>query len=76
MILFERHDFECIELSTPGLLDVEIVANAYKETPSMNLPRFVKSLLDKRDTGTYQSFQEFLQMNRLSSYARIVLRKK
>jgi hypothetical protein len=75
-ILFERHGFECIELSTPGLLDIEIVANAYKEDPSINLPRFVKYLLDKRDDDAHQLFQEFLQMNRLSSFARIVLRKK
>ena len=75
-ILFERHGFECIELSTPGLLDVEIVANAYKEDPSIKLPRFVKYLLDKRDVDAHQLFQEFLQMNRLSSFARIVLRKK
>jgi len=75
-ILFERHGFECIELSTPGLLDMEIVANAYREEPSINLPRFVKYILDKRDDDAHQSFQEFLQMNRLSSFARIVLRKK
>ncbi len=67
--LLERHGFECIELSTPGLLDVEIVANAYRQNPSMRLPRFVKYMLDKRDSETYQSFQEFLQRNRLSSFA-------
>lgn len=76
VILFERHGFECIELSTPGLLDIEIVANAYKENPLMDLPRFVKYLLDKRDINAHQSFQQFLQMNRLSSFTRIVLRKK
>ena len=75
-ILFERHGFECLELSTPGLLDIEMVANAYKEDPSLDLPRFVKYLLDNRGSTTHQSFQEFLQMNRLSSSTRIVLRKK
>jgi len=76
LTLFERHGFDCIELSTPGLLDVEIVANAYKENPSLVLPRFVKYLLEKRDINAYRSFQEFLQLNRLSSFTRAVLRKK
>lgn len=76
MLFSERHGFECIELSTPGLLDVEIVANAYKENPSLDLPRFLKYFLDKRDTNAHQSFQEFLQLNRLSSFTRIVVRKK
>jgi len=76
VLLSERHGFDCLELSTPGLLDIEVVANAYKEDPSINLPRFVRYILDNRDPGTLQSFQEFLQLNRLSSFTRMVLRKK
>lgn len=76
MLLFERHGFECIELSTPGLLDIQIVANAYKKDPQLNLPRFVKYLLENRDIDALQSFQEFLQMNRLSSFTRIAAQKK
>lgn len=76
ILLFERHGFDCLELSTPGLLDIEVVANAYKEDPSIDLPRFVRYLLENRDVNTHHSFQEFLQMNRLSSFTRMVLRKK
>jgi len=76
MTLFERHGFECIELSTPGLLDVQIVANAYKENASIEIPRFVRYLIDQRDSDTLQAFQEFLQMNRLSSFTRAVFQKK
>ena len=76
MILFERHSFECIELSTPGLLDVQIVANAYKENASIEIPRFVRYLIDQRGSDTLQTFQEFLQINRLSSFTRAVFQKK
>jgi len=76
MLLFERHGFDCLELSTPGLLDIEVVANAYRENPSLDLPRFVKYMLNNRGSSTLQSFQEFLQLNRLSSFTRMVLRKK
>lgn len=74
--LVERHGFECIELSTPGILDVQIVASALRENPQLELPRFVKYLLTNRDAEAQQSFQEFLQMNRMSSFVRAVLRKK
>lgn len=74
-LLFERHGFECIELSTPGLLDVEIVASALKKNPSLDLPEFIRYLILKRGIDTHQAFQEFLQMNQLSSYVRAVFRK-
>lgn len=75
LTLLERHGFECIELSTPGLLDVQIVAGALKENPDIEAPRFVKYLLSNRDEDAHQSFQEFLQMNRLSSFTRLVFQK-
>ncbi len=74
--LFERHGFECLELSTPGVLDVDIVAKAFKDDPQIPLPRFVRYLLSQKDPQIKKAFQEFLQANRMSSYARILLRKK
>lgn len=74
--LFVRHGFECIEFSTPGILDVEIVAKAVQENPKLNVSRFVKGLLDNPDEEVRRSFQEFLQSARLSSYGRILLRKR
>ena len=74
--LFDRHDFECIELSTPGILDVEIVEKAIQQNPQIEIPRFIEYFLKNRNVETRKSFQDFLQMNLLSSYGRILLRKK
>ncbi len=74
--LFERHDFECLEFSTPGILDVEIVTKALTETPELKLPRFFEYMLKNRNADILKSFQEFLQEGLLSSYGRILIRKK
>lgn len=74
-LLFKKHGFECIELSTPGLLDVDIVVSVLKRDPSLDLPEFIKYFITKRGVETHQAFQEFLQMNQLSSYVRAVFRK-
>lgn len=74
--LFKRHDFECLEFSTPGLLDVELVETAREHNPQLQLSRFTDYLLRSRGAESKSLFQEFLQENLLSSYARIVLRKK
>ena len=74
--LFDRHGFECLEFSTPGILDVEIVANAIKKDPKIKVPRFVRYLLQSRSEPVRRSFQEFLQEGQLSSYGRILIRRK
>ena len=74
--LFQRHKFECLEFSTPGILDVEIVEKAYQENPEIKLPKFVEYLFNKRKSDVKKAFQEFLQANLLSSYGRILIRKK
>lgn len=74
--LFDRHGFECLEFSTPGILDVEIVTNAIKRNPRIKAPRFVKYLIQNRNEAVKRSFQEFLQEGLLSSYGRILIRKK
>jgi len=74
-VLFERHGFRCLEFSTPGILDVEITAAALKEKPDLNLPRFIRYLIQNRKHEARRAFQEFLQSNLLSSYARILLQK-
>ena len=75
-IFFERHGFECLELSTPGILDVEIVAKSLREDQTLKLPKFVEYLLNNRSDEIKRAFQEFLQSSLLSSYGRILLRKK
>ena len=73
--LFSRHGFECLEFSTPGVLDVEIVANAIEQNPQIGLPRFVEYMIKNRSSEAIMAFQEFLQANLLSSYGRILIRK-
>ena len=74
--LFARHEFECLELSTPGIFDVEAVSKALQQNPKIEIPGFVEYLLKNRSKDIRSSFQQFLQAGLLSSYGRIVLRKK
>lgn len=73
--LFSRHGFRCLEFSTPGILDTEIVATAIENDPGLALPRFIKNMLSNREVNTRKSLQKFLQANLLSSYGRILLQK-
>lgn len=73
--LAARHGLECLEVSTPGLLDLEIVERAMRRHPAPSVPRVVEYLVRCRDADVKQAFQEFLQASRLSSYARFVMRK-
>ena len=75
-LLFKRHGFDIIEYSTPGFLDLDIVKNAVRKDPAIELPRFVETILRNGDDQVYHDFQDFLQLSKLSSFVRIVLRKK
>ncbi len=72
--LLERFKFDLLEVSTPGVLDVEIVQAHLAQEPSLPLSRFERSLI-LSDEPTRQAFQSFLQGKGLSSYARVVARK-
>ncbi|MCK5579876.1 MAG: methyltransferase domain-containing protein [Candidatus Omnitrophica bacterium] len=74
--LFERCGFECIEFSTPGILDLEIVEKVANDNPDFELSRFTRGLINNKDENVKRAFQEFLQVNLLSSYGRILIRKK
>lgn len=74
--LFARNGFECLELSTPGVFDVEVVQKAIESDPLQRLPKFIDYLLKNRSREICDSFQKFLQDSLLSSYGRIVLRKR
>ncbi len=73
--LLERNGFELIEVSTPGVLDVEIVASHLKVDPSVPVTGFEKELI-AASPEVRSAFQAFLQENGLSSFARLVARKK
>ena len=74
--LSKRHGFECVEFSTPGVLDVDIVKKAMSEDSGIHVPKFFRYLLEKRDEDVLANFQEFLQSSLLSSYCRMLLVKK
>jgi Zn ribbon nucleic-acid-binding protein len=76
LIFFKRHGFELIEFSTPGMLDLNIVEEAYRRDPSLEIPRFIKMMIDRDDDQLKKDFQTFLQVNKLSSFVRIVTKKK
>lgn len=73
--LAERAGFEILELSTPGQLDVQFLIEAVKSDPSIELPPFIHTLIRQRGELAHQDFQHFLQKHRLSSYARLALRR-
>ncbi len=72
--LAAAHGFECLEFSTPGILDVDIVAAAINENPSIKVSAFIKDLI-LSSPDVRANFQDFLQANMLSSYGRMLLRK-
>ena len=66
--------FEILEFSTPGVLDIPNVIN-HLET--IDDAYFFKYILKQRnDTSLMKSFQDFLQLNRLGTFGRLVLKKQ
>ncbi len=72
--LLKRKGFHLLEVSTPGVLDVEIVRSHLKRDPTLSVSEFEREILES-DGQTQEAFQEFLQQRGLSSFARIVARK-
>lgn len=67
--------WEVLEISTPGMLDVEVVRRSLANEPKQRLPRFVRYLLERRDPSAIEGFVEFLQRNRMTSFARLLARR-
>ena len=66
--------FEILEFSTPSVLDIP---NVIKQLDVINNPEFFKYIFkDREDPEILNSFQDFLQMNRLGTFGRLVLRKQ
>ena len=65
--------FALVEVSTPGVLDVEIVRAHVAQEPSLPLSAFERRLLAS-DQEAQAAFQAFLQQGRLSSFTRIAAR--
>jgi len=67
--------WEVVELSTPGMFDVESVRRAVESEPDAPWPRFVRTLVAGTDEQRRLEFQEYLQRARLASFARLIVRR-
>ena len=66
--------FEVLEFSTPGVLDIP---NVIKQLDQINDEAFLHYIFKQRQEAELAgSFQDFLQLNRLGTFGRLVLRKK
>lgn len=84
--LLETAGFELLEVSTPGQLDVELVARVLDEdqdtgsspsqrTSDSGATRFLRYLLSHRGADARSGLQHFLQQHLLSSHLRVIARK-
>ena len=65
---------ELVDLSTPGRRDVDILANALRDRPELQVSRFSREILAAPES-VRQRFQQFLQDSELSSHVRVVARR-
>ena len=72
--LFRRTGLEDVNIITPGVLDVDIVSNAFKMDPEiLGQHRFFKHIISNATLA--DNFQKFLSDNCLSSHAWVIGRK-
>ena len=67
-LLLNRCGLKEISFTTPGVLDVDIVRNAYKKENDVISNAFLKGLFSADDEITLGNFQEFVTNNNLSSH--------
>ena len=70
-----RFGFSLVEVSTPGVLDVQIVEEHRRRMPELAFSPLERQILSA-SAEARSAFQSFLQEWGLSSFARIVARKK
>jgi len=66
--MFDRAGYVNAVVETPGQLDVELVIKGMRDASDLQIPPFIRTLLEDRDAETLTRFQEFLQASRLSSH--------
>jgi len=74
--IFAAPTWELLELSTPGMFDVEMVRRAIEAEPAAPWPRVVRTLVERTDASGRTALVELLQSLRLTSFARLVARRK
>ena len=73
--LLERIGFEIIEISTPGMLDWDIVEGMIKNE-NVNAGKFWNQLAYKDDEECKMELQNWISKNNLSSHMKILVKKK
>ena len=73
---FTQSAWEIMELSTPGMFDVEMVYRAMQAEPEQQWPRVLRGLIQHADNAGRTSLVELLQSQQLTSFARLVIKKK
>lgn len=74
-LLLERIGFEIIEISTPGMLDWDIVEGMIKNE-NVDAGKFWNLLAYKDDEECKMELQNWISKNNLSSHMRILVKKK
>jgi hypothetical protein len=74
-LLLQNFDFEIMEISTPGQLDVQMIERVFRSQEQNCIPYFLQYFLRYRDSFAKNRLQQFLQENLLSSHLRIVAKK-
>lgn len=72
--LLDRTGFEIMEITTPGMMDVKYVKESVNDVEEDEM--FVKYLLTESNELILQEFQRFLQKSCMSSFVRILARKR
>lgn len=72
--LLSQAGFTLVEVSTPGVLDVEVVRVHLQQNPALPLSAFERQLIEA-DQQAQELLQAFLQQQGLSSFARVVAKK-
>lgn len=72
-LLLEGAGFEILEITTPGLLDVDFLRKGSADIPKDQY--FQRYILSQPDELVFERLQAFLQRNNLSSHLRVVARK-
>lgn len=73
---FAEPTWEILELSTPGMFDVEMVYRAMRAEPDKQWPRVLRGLVQNTNAAGRISLVELLQSQHLTSFARLVIKKK
>lgn len=70
--LAQRHGFRTLELSTPGLLDVEVLRRSLGSVGDTEESRFFRYFLENRGPDARARLQRFLQQTQTSSHVRLL----